>query len=101
MTAEQLAELKAAWSGEWRRRILAYRGSEPIYSGHELNIAPCHTVAAFVSRDGRPVVWTEGEWRESIRSDRNATTFAEAVASFRAEARKVAEQYLALCGDAP
>lgn len=89
MSEEQLAELKAAWPGEWRRD----------YSGYVLRIDQDHTVAVFIGYDGLSVVCTEVGWQAHVSS--RAATLTEAVASFRAEARKVAEQYLALCGDAP
>lgn len=87
MTAEQLAELKEAWPGDWQADG----------DGYELTVAPGRTVAAFCGQ-GDPVVWTERGWREHFRSARRLKTFTEAVASFRAEAEKVARVYAALAG---
>lgn len=88
MTNEQLAELKAAWPGEWRSD-----GADAV-----LTLTGGYTVAAFWGTQSGPVVWTERGFHESIRSHRHAKTFTEAVASFRAEAEKVATVYAALAG---
>lgn len=85
MTDEQLAELKAAWPGEWRDD-----GWGDVYTReeHGLEIEACWEGLS----DG-PVV-SAGP----ARSARNCKTFTEAVASFRADAEKVAKVYAALAG---
>lgn len=88
MTDEQLAELKAAWPGEWRSD-----GADAV-----LTLTDGHTVVAFLGTQSVPTVGGERGFREPIRSRRYAKTFTEAVASFRAEAEKVAKVYAALAG---